>query len=417
MYPTAIRATSLLLVLVLAAPVRPGALAAGRDRHQLASGRAEAPQGLMATVTLYPMADAYVDQQSPATNFDTAAEWPLELRANGAERYPLWRFDTSAIPADATVTQAELKVYLNSGTGGGLLHVIVERITVAWDQTTVRWNNRPPTQGTWGSWDTDTDPGPRTFDVRVLVGNWVRGSLPNHGLVLRGPTEGPYERLYRSSGTNRPHLDIVYTAPTASPTPTPSPTASFTATPTATGTPTATRTDTPTATATATATPTASTAPTATATATALPTATLTPTATTPNTATTTPTASPSPSPLATATPTEAATTTPTLAASATPGAPSPSPTPATTATASATSAPTGDPNPGPSPSATAAGTATATGTVPTPPTGTGTATPAPSPTVTLPGEAFARIYLPMALKTARLDADPDPTPGPFGTH
>lgn len=411
MYPTAIRATSLLLVLVLAAPVRPGALAAGRDRHQLASGRAEAPQGLMATVTLYPMADAYVDQQSPATNFDTAAEWPLELRANGAERYPLWRFDTSAIPADATVTQAELKVYLNSGTGGGLLHVIVERITVAWDQTTVRWNNRPPTQGTWGSWDTDTDPGPRTFDVRVLVGNWVRGSLPNHGLVLRGPTEGPYERLYRSSGTNRPHLDIVYTAPTASPTP--SPTASFTATPTATGTPTATRTDTPTATATATATPTASTAPTATATATALPTATLTPTATTPNTATTTPSASPSPSPLATATPTEAATTTPTLAASATPGAPSPSPTPATTATASATSAPTGDPNPGPSPSATAAGTATATGTVPTPPTGTGTATPAPSPTVTLPGEAFARIYLPMALKTARLDADPDPTPGP----
>lgn len=411
MYPTAIRATSLLLVLVLAAPVRPGALAAGRDRHQLASGRAEAPQGLMATVTLYPMADAYVDQQSPATNFDTAAEWPLELRANGAERYPLWRFDTSAIPADATVTQAELKVYLNSGTGGGLLHVIVERITVAWDQTTVRWNNRPPTQGTWGSWDTDTDPGPRTFDVRVLVGNWVRGGLPNHGLVLRGPTEGPYERLYRSSGTNRPHLDIVYTAPTASPTP--SPTASFTATPTATGTPTATRTDTPTATATATATPTASTAPTATATATALPTATLTPTATTPNTATTTPTASPSPSPLATATPTEAATTTPTLAASATPGAPSPSPTPATTATASATSAPTGDPNPGPSPSATAAGTATATGTVPTPPTGTGTATPAPSPTVTLPGEAFARIYLPMALKTARLDADPDPTPGP----
>lgn len=395
MYPTAIRATSLLLVLVLAAPVRPGALAAGRDRHQLASGRAEAPQGLMATVTLYPMADAYVDQQSPATNFDTAAEWPLELRANGAERYPLWRFDTSAIPADATVTQAELKVYLNSGTGGGLLHVIVERITVAWDQTTVRWNNRPPTQGTWGSWDTDTDPGPRTFDVRVLVGNWVRGSLPNHGLVLRGPTEGPYERLYRSSGTNRPHLDIVYTAPTASPTP--SPTASFTATPTATGTPTATRTDTPTATATAT----------------ALPTATLTPTATTPNTATTTPTASPSPSPLATATPTEAATTTPTLAASATPGAPSPSPTPATTAPASATSAPTGDPNPGPSPSATAAGTATATGTVPTPPTGTGTATPAPSPTVTLPGEAFARIYLPMALKTARLDADPDPTPGP----
>lgn len=415
MYPTAIRATSLLLVLVLAAPVRPGALAAGRDRHQLASGRAEAPQGLMATVTLYPMADAYVDQQSPATNFDTAAEWPLELRANGAERYPLWRFDTSAIPADATVTQAELKVYLNSGTGGGLLHVIVERITVAWDQTTVRWNNRPPTQGTWGSWDTDTDPGPRTFDVRVLVGNWVRGSLPNHGLVLRGPTEGPYERLYRSSGTNRPHLDIVYTAPTASPTP--SPTASFTATPTATGTPTATRTDTPTATATATATPTASTAPTATATATALPTATLTPTATTPNTATTTPTASPSPSPLATATPTEAATTTPTLAASATPGAPSPSPTPATTATASATSAPTGDPSPGPSPSATAAGTATATGTVPTPPTGTSTTTPAPSPTVTLPGEAFARIYLPMALKTARLDADPDPTPGPFGTH
>ncbi|MFN8424239.1 MAG: DNRLRE domain-containing protein [Anaerolineae bacterium] len=174
------------------------ALAAGAGAATTAAAPRPAAAAVVATsVTLFPVADAYVDQASPATNHNTATAWPVERDANGRERYPLLRFDTSAIPADATITAADLKVYLNSGTGDSPIHIIVERITLDWDRATVTWNNRPPTSGTWGSWDTDKDPGERTFDIRVLVGNWVRDSMPNHGLTLRGPATGTYERLFR----------------------------------------------------------------------------------------------------------------------------------------------------------------------------------------------------------------------------
>lgn len=310
------------------------------------------------TVTLFPEADAYVDESSPASNHDTATEWPLELKTNAQEHYPLWRFDTSAIPADATINSGELKVFVNSGEGDSPIHIIVERITLDWNQATVTWNNRPPTSGTWGSWDTDNDPGARTFDIRVLVGNWVNGNMPNHGVTLRGPATGSYERLFRATGTTRPHLDVVYTAQAGTATPTGSPTASATATSTATSAATSAATST-----------------------------------TTPSpTITTSATSTPTPTPTPTLSPTVASTAAPTSTPSASPTTaetPSPSPTASGTALATSTETPIGTPTITVTITATVTMTATATltptlaatgiATTETPDPGT-TSTPTPTP-------------------------------------
>ncbi len=366
------------------------AAAAGGPRDAVGAASAS-PAGTTASVTLYPVADAYIDQARPAQNFDTASEWPVERDENGRERLPLWRFDTAGIPADAQVTAAELTVNVLSGSGDSPVRIIVERITLGWDPSTVTWNNRPPTQGTWGAWDTDRDPGPRTFDVRVLVTNWVRGSMPNHGLRLSGPASGTYERLYRASGATRPRLEVSYIDPT--PTPTATPTSSATASATATATPSATPS------ATATASPTATPTPTASATATPTATATLTPSPT----ALPTFTATAPPPATATAMATLTATASPTATLAATPtGAATETPVPTDTVVASPTSPPTP-----PTPTVAATPDATAT---PAPGAATPTAAATPSslpPTAgpsTTPGPPIAgRVYLPCALRAAEV--------------
>lgn len=354
------------------------AAAAGGPRDAVGAASAS-PAGTTASVTLYPVADAYIDQARPAQNFDTASEWPVERDENGRERLPLWRFDTAGIPADAQVTAAELTVNVLSGSGDSPVRIIVERITLGWDPSTVTWNNRPPTQGTWGAWDTDRDPGPRTFDVRVLVTNWVRGSMPNHGLRLSGPASGTYERLYRASGATRPRLAVTYIDPTPTPTATSSATASATATasPTATPTPTASVTATPTASATATLTPSPTALPTFTTTAPPPVTATATATLT----ATASPTATLAATPTVAATETAVATDTPV----ASPTSPPASPTPTVAATPDATATP-------------APGAATPTAAA-TPSSLPPTAGPS-----TTPGPPIAgRVYLPCALRAAEV--------------
>lgn len=380
------------------------AAAAGGPRDAVGAASAS-PAGTTASVTLYPVADAYIDQARPAQNFDTASEWPVERDENGRERLPLWRFDTAGIPADTQVTAAELTVNVTSGSGDSPVRIIVERITLGWDPSTVTWNNRPPTQGTWGAWDTDRDPGPRTFDVRVLVTNWVRGSMPNHGLRLSGPASGTYERLYRASGATRPRLEVTYIDPTPTPTATATATSSATASATATPTPSATPSATATATPIATPTPTASATatPTATATLTPSPTAlpTFTATAPPPVTATATATATLT----ATASPTSTLGATPTGAATETPVA-TDTPVPTDTAVASPTSPPT-------PPTPTVAATPDATATLaPGAATPTAAATPSslpptagPSATPGLP--IVGRVYLPCALRAAEVAGSP----------
>lgn len=289
------------------------------------------------TIVLTPEADAYVDQSRPATNFNTASAWPVEKDSMGRELYPLLRFDLSAIPEDSEVVDARLELWLDGGSGESPVDIEVQRVSLTWDQATVTWNNRPPTQGRWASQDMNTDPGWRTWNVRILTNNWVRGAVPNHGVVLRSGDEVEFERLFESTGVRKPRLVVEFEPPT----PTPS------ATPTATGTATGMPTDIPTSTPTDDPTPTSTEIPTESATPTvdltttategtptgtaATPTDSATPSATVDLTATASPTPSetPSPSPSPTADPT----TTPTASPTTTPATPATPTTPGPTVT------------------------------------------------------------------------------------
>lgn len=325
------------------------------------------------TATLFPIADAYVDEGFPATNFNNSSTWPVARReTTGTERYPLLKFDLSTIPVGSQVTAAELRLFLESAEGDASVSITVSRITLAWNETTVKWNNRPPDQCCWDSLvvgqPTNQD---RVWDIRTLVNNWVSGgNIVNHGLTLNGPATGFYGRFFEAVGARRPRLVISYIPPTATATATATRTATGTVTATSTATPTASATSTPTASPTNTATPTstATWTPSATVTAssTASPTSPVTDTATpgTTASATATETGTAEPPPTDTATPSLTASATATDAGTATtPPVPSSTPTDSPSATATVT------------PSASVTATETPSATAP-PATATGTASP-----------------------------------------
>ena len=224
------------------------------------------------TVYFDPVADAYVSEAAPTTNFGSATK--LDVQNLDAEipddRRSYVGFDLSSIPGNATITSAAFKAYLFEAQGLSSVSIQLRRVTSSWAYNTVTWNNKP-SSSSYTAINIDTQPREFGWNVTSLVQDyWVGrnfGTSPNFGLELRGPESGAYylRSFYSFNATsNRPYLIVSYELPTPTPTrtPTPTKTPTSTATKTPTLTPTRTPTATPTKTPTPTPTPTATTTPT-----------------------------------------------------------------------------------------------------------------------------------------------------------
>jgi pimeloyl-ACP methyl ester carboxylesterase len=215
-----------------------------------------------------------------------------QIKVGYKQRYAaLLRFDLSAIPSNATVTDARLELYAEGWSGSNIAlgaYYITRTSTIneaTWNQAEVgnNWDapgcNDTSTDRRASAESTVTTSGTHKwygFDLTAVVKGWVNGTLPNNGVLVRGESSasGHWFGFASADGAEslRPRLVVVYRTAGA-----PSPTPTVPSTPTATAVQTPTRT--PTATQTATLTPTGSV--TATPSTTATPAATLTPTETT----------------------------------------------------------------------------------------------------------------------------------------
>ena len=334
--------------------------------------------------------DTFISESAPATSHSSAEsiEWDdSDPGGSGDDNFALLRYDgifgngAGQIPPGSIIVSAEL-TYQVFGAGD---EADVNESAVDWSETV--------TYGTFGG-----DPGVQASEYGdhvgvaggLSTGTWglgVRQSLvawsadpsSNHGWIFRPTDDNGVDVRSSEYGTpdERPRLNVVFIAPTATPTPTNTPTNTATPTPTPTNTATVTATATSTATPTNAATPTDTPANAATPTDTPANAATPTPagaqTADTPGGPTSTPTSTPASTPHAPTETPAGLTSTPTNATPATPFAITPTLSP----TANATSAPVA-PTDTPTPSPTATPTASATA--------TRSYTPTPTPTATPPG-------------------------------
>ncbi len=180
-----------------------------------------------------------LSKAQPTTNEQQLAGQPWLSVGNNSSTYGVTRtvvnyptMASAGVPAGATVTDAELKLWgwFNANTGGGSATYEAHALTQNFDAATATWNNASSTT----AWTTpgggysatvagtvsglSSDPNRQEWPVTSVVQGWVGTPSSEHGLLVRlsgETTSGPQERelfLNRSAQEPnlRPELVVIY---------------------------------------------------------------------------------------------------------------------------------------------------------------------------------------------------------------
>ncbi len=183
--------------------------------------------------------DTHIYQYSPTQNY--ASDDKLVINYGRSFR-GLLKFDLHTIPPQADIKEAHLRLYLNSVSDSGSIHVSLHRLLAHWVDGQSTWNQAADGQpwGTAGAQGAGVDYDPvridektvyqnafGTFNLKSAVIDWLTGAAPNEGVLILGPELGSGSTRYRFDSseagdpTRRPSLEIRYMVPSSSPTPTP----------------------------------------------------------------------------------------------------------------------------------------------------------------------------------------------------
>jgi len=178
------------------------------------------------TVTLHSVADTFINQAARDTNYGGQSNMAAGNYWGGSRRFSMVRFDLSAVPVNATVSGAVLKLYMfrdyqSPGT------YTVYRIRTPWSEAGAIWATHskayrqvPPAGSTViqpTMLDSYVD-----FDVRDLARSWVATPGRNYGCLVR-PIEGNelvgVQFATREYVGRDPLLVLTYLTPPAGPPP------------------------------------------------------------------------------------------------------------------------------------------------------------------------------------------------------
>jgi hypothetical protein len=163
-------------------------------------------------------ADAYVDEGSPDSAFGSAST--LEVRSGPSDRRTFARFDLAScsIPQGAWVSSAALKLHLSTAPSESRSYE-AHRITAAWDEATMTWNNQAAvaasatSSASTGTAGATTIQWPVTTDIR----SFLDGSATNHGWRVRDVDEtapvgvgSVFSSREHATASQRPVLTIAY---------------------------------------------------------------------------------------------------------------------------------------------------------------------------------------------------------------
>lgn len=149
------------------------------------------------TITYTPIADSYVRNDAPATNYGTAVA--LEIDGSPALMRPLLMFNVTNL-SGKTVTSATLRLYVtNSAASGGNF----SEVSNAWTETGVTWNNAPSPGATLDE--------PLHLHAGSTIDVNVTGSVTSDGIVSYTSTSLSADGAQVSSreGSNPPQLIIT----------------------------------------------------------------------------------------------------------------------------------------------------------------------------------------------------------------
>ncbi|MFT3769537.1 MAG: MopE-related protein [Minicystis sp.] len=158
--------------------------------------------------------DTQIANKLPPKNYGTSQTMNTGP-VSGAETQILLQYDLSAIPSgpNTNIVTATINLARAAQAPSGPGTIEVHNILAPWSESTVTWQSfngafDPTILNTFSNQATFP-----SFTIQPLVQQWVRGTLPNYGVLLRDPGAN-YTNLWTSEYTNfysRPDLYVCYT--------------------------------------------------------------------------------------------------------------------------------------------------------------------------------------------------------------
>ena len=157
-----------------------------------------------------PLGDAYTNTANPTTNFGAATT----LAVNAAKETTYIQFNLASIPATASVSQATLKLYVNSVPTAGSFNV--DYASGAWSESTIDASNAPSPGAAIASNVNVTTADKNQYilvNVTSAVQAWLDGSETNNGLALvaNSTFNATFDSKENATTSHPAELDVAYT--------------------------------------------------------------------------------------------------------------------------------------------------------------------------------------------------------------
>ena len=176
------------------------------------------PINASSTTSLEPVADSFVKEGYPSSNYGSNDELYLGWSSSGGHYYTYVKFDLSSIPEGSTIVSAKLKLYVTY-TAGSIAGRTAKayRVTEDWNESDITWNNKPNNSDTeTSSAQIPSDNNWIEFDVKADVQGFVDNDYDNYGWVIKCSDcqSNDYLRFASreySENDKHPILEIEYT--------------------------------------------------------------------------------------------------------------------------------------------------------------------------------------------------------------
>ena len=167
--------------------------------------------GIAVHAQVTPSADAYTNTATPTTNYGSKPA----LDVDGAAQISYIRFNLASIPAGASVSQATLKLYVNSVVTVGSFNV--DYINGIWTENAITANLAPALGSTIESGVSVTTADLNQYiliNITPAVVAWLDGSQPNDGiaLVANGSFNATFDSKESTTTSHPAELDIVFSS-------------------------------------------------------------------------------------------------------------------------------------------------------------------------------------------------------------
>lgn len=158
--------------------------------------------------------DTFTKQDAPTSN--TGNYKTINLNGSTTQARQPYLFFNPGIPLGCAIQSATLRLFVRGGFPGTAVNITAERITTAWKEGTLTWNNAPSVTATHAGSVSVTNPALKSnvdVDVTAMLGDVAQGSK-FFGIRLRSTTTtATNKQFYSSEASNpllRPQLIIVW---------------------------------------------------------------------------------------------------------------------------------------------------------------------------------------------------------------